>query len=97
MKRKGSAEPDVLVALLAGLWELVPWVKQWHNELDTEFGVGMGDYFEGFIDEEARALSLTTEAIGAWAPPKGRRKTKARKKTGGGASTGRSRRRKAST
>ena len=31
----------------------------------------MGDYFEGFIDEEARALSLFREAIRAWMPPGG--------------------------
>ena len=39
----------------------VPWLKQWHNELDPELGVRMGDYFEDFVDEEARALGLTLE------------------------------------
>ena len=38
----------------------------------------MGDYFEGFIDEEARALSLTREAIRAWAPPAGRARGRGR-------------------
>ena len=97
MKEQEGWSPERLVPLLGALLELLPWVKHWHNELDSEFGVGMGDYFEGFIDEEARALSLTTEAIRAWAPPKGRRKNSVRKKTGGGESTGRSRRRKTST
>ena len=97
MKEQEGWSPERLVPLLGALLELLPWVKHWHNELDSEFGVGMGDYFEGFIDEEARALSLTTEAIRAWAPPKGRRKNSARKKTGGGESAGRSRRRKTST
>ncbi len=32
----------------------------------------MGDYFEGLIDEEARALSLTRGTIRTWAPPTGR-------------------------
>ena len=58
--------------LLAALLELLPWVRQYHNAPDPEFDTGMGDYFEGFIDEEARALSLTHEAIRTWAPPAGR-------------------------
>lgn len=99
MKEQEGWSAERLTPLLGALLELLPWVKQWHNELNPEFGVGMGDYFEGFIDEEARALSLTTEAIGSWSPPKGRgrRKKSTRKKTGDGGSTGRSRRRKTST
>ena len=58
-----------LTPLLAALLELLPWVRQYHNVPDPESGTGMGDYFEGFINEEARALSLTREAIRAWAPP----------------------------
>ena len=61
-----------LTPLLAALLELLPWVRQYHNAPDPEFDTGMGDYFEGFIDEEARALSLTHEAVRAWAPPAGR-------------------------
>ena len=61
-----------LTPLLAALLELLPRVRQHHNAQDPEFDVGMGDYFEGFIDEEARVLSLTREAIRAWAPPEGR-------------------------
>ena len=61
-----------LTPLLAALLELLPWVRQYHNAPDPEFDTGMGDYFEGFIDEEARSLSLTQEAIRAWAPPAGR-------------------------
>ena len=60
-----------LTPLLAALLELLPWVRQYHNAPDPEFDTGMGDYFEGFIDEEARSLSLTHEAIRAWAPPAG--------------------------
>lgn len=68
-----------LVPLLTALLELLPWVRQYHKTPDPEFGTGMGDYFEGFIDEEARALSLTRDAIRTWTPPaiehrRGRRK-----------------------
>lgn len=65
----GEADPR-LVPLLAGLAELVPWLKQWHNEVDPEYNVPMGDYFEGFVNEEARRLGLTLDEVKAWAPVK---------------------------
>jgi hypothetical protein len=57
------------VPLLACLVELLPWLKQWHNEVDPEFGMRMGDYFEGFVQEEARKVGKTVEEIGKWVPP----------------------------
>ena len=72
MREREGWTAERLAPLLAALLELLPWVRQYHNATDPEFGIGMGDYFEGFIDEEARALSLTHESIRAWAPPEGR-------------------------
>jgi len=79
-ERLGGRDDPRLVPLLACLLELVPWLKQWHNAVDPEFGVPMGDYFEGFINEEARQLGKTIPEIKAWQPPqrpsgRGRRKT----------------------
>jgi hypothetical protein len=37
----------------------------------------MGDYFAGFVDEEARELRITPDQIRAWTPPatgRGRRR-----------------------
>ena len=68
-ERLGGRDDPRLVPLLACLIELLPWVKQWHNEIDPDFGVPMGDYFEGFLQEESRSLGLTLEAIKAWQPP----------------------------
>jgi hypothetical protein len=52
-----------LKILLAGLLDLLPWLKQWHNKLDPDYGMGLGDYFDGFLDEECRALGLTIDAV----------------------------------
>src|SRR5208337_3949781 len=71
-----------LVPLLACLIELLPWLKQWHNEVDPEFGVPMGDYFEGFIQEEARQLGKTVPEIKAWEPPE-RTRGRARRRANG--------------
>ena len=82
MREQDGWKAERLAPLLAALLELLPWVRQYHNAPDPEFDIGMGDYFEGFIDEEARALSLTSESIRYWKPAgdqsrrSGRRKTK---------------------
>jgi hypothetical protein len=56
-------------APLACLIELLPWLKQWHNEYNAEFGVAMGDYYEGFVQDEARQMGRTIEQVRAWQPP----------------------------
>jgi hypothetical protein len=68
-ERLGTRDDPRLVPLLACLIELLPWLKQWHNEVDAEFGMRMGDYFEGFVQEEARKLGLTLDTIKSWRPP----------------------------
>jgi hypothetical protein len=69
-ERLGGHDDPRLVPLLACLIELLPWLKQWHNDVDPEFGLPMGDYFEGFIQEEARQMGKTLAQIRAWEPPK---------------------------
>ncbi|MFP4585294.1 MAG: DUF7008 domain-containing protein, partial [Desulfococcaceae bacterium] len=71
----GSRDPRLEI-LLAGLLELLPWIKQWHNDLDPEFNLRMGDFFEDFIAEEARRLDKTTAEIAEWKPPKTKPKKK---------------------
>ena len=60
-----------LLPMLAGLLELIPWVKQWHNEPSAEYdGLRMGDYFAQFLDGELRLHALTTADLRAWRPAK---------------------------
>lgn len=68
-----------LMPMLAGLLELVPWLKQWHNEIDAETSLRMGDYFEGYVEEQARELGLTLHTLRAWTPPAAPRRTRARR------------------
>ena len=68
MKDSEGWEPARLQPLLAGLLELVPWLEQWHNELDPVFGERMGSYYKGFVSEEARALGFTLDDLRAWKP-----------------------------
>ena len=75
-ERLGGRDDPRLVPLQACLIELLPWLKQWHNEIDPEFGVPMGDYFEGFIQEEARQLGKTVPEIKAWEPQRTARRSR---------------------
>jgi hypothetical protein len=53
LQSTGAGQPKLLL-VLAGLNELLPWLKQWHNQLDPEFGLKMGDYYEEYVREEAK-------------------------------------------
>lgn len=63
MKETEGWEPVRLQPLLAGLLELVPWLEQWHNEIDPAYGERMGTYYRGFVNEEARALGFTLDDL----------------------------------
>ena len=68
MKETEGWEPSRLQPLLAGLLELVPWLEQWHNQLDPAYGERMGTYYKGFVTEEARELGFTLDDLRAWKP-----------------------------
>lgn len=51
-RQSEGAEPDELRPLIAGLAELVPWLKQWHNEPDPTYGQRLGDFYETFVAQQ---------------------------------------------
>jgi hypothetical protein len=69
MKESEGWEAARLQPLLAGLLELVPWLEQWHNEVDPVFGERMGAYYKSFVSEEARSHGFTLDDLRAWKPP----------------------------
>jgi hypothetical protein len=54
-----------LAPLLAGLKDLVPWLKQWHNEIDPAYGLRLGEFYEGFVRDETHTLGLSEAQIEA--------------------------------
>jgi hypothetical protein len=80
MKDQEGWQGERLTPLLAGILELLPWLKQWHNAYDPTAGSGLGDYYEGFLNEEARGVGLTLEQIRAWKPVAGPGATRLRRK-----------------
>jgi len=76
LDRKDSEgwEAEQLMPMLVALDELIPWLKQWHNEVDPEYGERMGDYYEGFLLEELRTLDIPRATLLSWMPPTATRK-----------------------
>lgn len=69
--RKDEAwTPDRLLPMLAGLEELLPWVRQWHaDERSPETGQLYHEYFDQVIDSEAAELGFSRAQLADWAPP----------------------------
>ncbi|RLS81620.1 MAG: BREX-2 system adenine-specific DNA-methyltransferase PglX, partial [Planctomycetota bacterium] len=79
-KREGW-DAKRLKPLLAGLDQLLPWIHQWHPEIDAEFGETAGQSFQTMLEHDAHELGLTMEDIRNWTPPEKVKKTpKGRKK-----------------
>jgi hypothetical protein len=69
-----------LVPLLAGLREVLPWVRQWHGEFHPAYGGSPAVVYAGFLADYQNRLRLTDEELAAWRAPKaarGRRKARA--------------------
>jgi hypothetical protein len=79
-KREGW-DAKRLTPLLAGLDQLLPWIHQWHPEIDPEFGETAGQSFQTMLEHDAHELGLTLQDIRNWTPPeKTKKTTKGRKK-----------------
>ena len=79
--RTGRVDGERLLPTLVGPLELVPRLKQWHNALDPQFQVRMGDYFESSLQEKARRHSVTFDQVRAWKPAEAPRRASRRRCT----------------
>lgn len=68
MKDNEGWDAARLQPLLAGLLDLVPWLEQWHNDINPVYGERMGHYYKGFVTEEARSHGFTLDDLRAWKP-----------------------------
>jgi hypothetical protein len=69
MRTEEGWEPARLTPILAGLLDLRPWLLQWHNDLDSETGVRLGEYFVQFAESQCQELGFSPEEVQAWQPP----------------------------
>lgn len=57
-----------VMPLLAGLAEVLPWVRQWHGGIDPRYGASPADIYSGFLDAQIAELQLTAEQLSGWCP-----------------------------
>ncbi|WP_446210117.1 BREX-2 system adenine-specific DNA-methyltransferase PglX [Micromonospora sp. IBSANI012] len=69
---------DRLLPLVAGLREILPWVRQWHGEFDPEWGASPADIYAGFLAETTNRLHLADDALTSWRPAKATRGRRAK-------------------
>ena len=79
VKNNEGWTPDRRIPLLTGILDLIPWLKQWHNDIHPEYRERMGDFFQQFVEDEARAMEMTLDQIREWTPP-AQSSTRGRKK-----------------
>jgi hypothetical protein len=80
-KREGW-DAKRLTPLLAGLQQLLPWIHQWHSEIDKDFGETAGKSYQSMLEQDAHELGLTLEDIRNWQPaekPRNTRNTRKKK------------------
>jgi N-6 DNA Methylase len=66
-------DTERLTPLLAGLLEVMPWVRQWHHELDQAFSQSPAEAYDTYLTSERESRNLTEDALRAWRPPQAQR------------------------
>jgi len=62
-----------LIPLIAGLAEVMPWVRQWHGNIDPAFGMSPADAYAGYLEEQQLRHGVTASDLTRWRPqPTGR-------------------------
>jgi hypothetical protein len=68
VKEQEGLSVDRLKPALAGLLDIIPWLKQWHNEPDPATGDRMGNSFASFLEAECQELGMTVDSLQEWTP-----------------------------
>lgn len=71
-------ETPKLIPMLAGLNELLPWVRQWHDQIDPEYGESVADTIADELTTRLAEYHLTVTELTKWEPER-IRKTRNRK------------------
>jgi hypothetical protein len=79
LQQRESTDQARLAPALAGLDEMLPWVHQWHPEVDDDLGMSTGDYLQGLLDAQLAQHGLTIAEVRAWQPPATVRRTRGRR------------------
>nr|WP_033255815.1 BREX-2 system adenine-specific DNA-methyltransferase PglX [Kitasatospora phosalacinea] len=59
---------EQLIPLLAGMVELLPWLKQWHGEFDAEWDGNPATDCQEWLEAQQREHGIAMDALLAWRP-----------------------------
>ncbi|SFA56411.1 hypothetical protein SAMN05444374_110134 [Rhodococcoides kroppenstedtii] len=57
-----------LTPLVAGIAELLPWVRQWHSGVDPTFSLDLADYLTAQLHEKSAAVDTAVDDLKRWRP-----------------------------
>jgi hypothetical protein len=60
--------PDQCWPLVVALAEQLPWLEQWHSEIDPRWGASPAQLYRGIVEQYAFAAGRTLADIGDWQP-----------------------------
>ncbi|MGW0356276.1 BREX-2 system adenine-specific DNA-methyltransferase PglX [Nocardia nova] len=63
-----SLSTEEITPFLAGLLELQPWLDQWHNDIDPDFGISPAEFLSGDRRERQAEHGLTDDDLRNWRP-----------------------------
>jgi hypothetical protein len=66
LQMQDNAAAERLTPLLAGVLELLPWVRQWQPEPDPATGQPLGDFLEQWLDGTLSGLGSTRDDLKSW-------------------------------
>ena len=58
----------------------MPWVRQWHNEIDPAFGASPAHEYDTYLTSQREKYGLTEDDLRAWTPPEVRRGRRRRRR-----------------
>ncbi len=71
---------EKLTPLIAGLAEVMPWVRQWHAGVDPDSGINIAEAYDTYLEDKRIKYGLSEEDLRTWAPPTaGQRRGRRRK------------------
>lgn len=68
LRESEGVEHKQLVPVVAGIAEVLPWVKQWHSGVDPTLGVDLYEYLNGQLQEKAQQVGVPVSELGRWRP-----------------------------
>lgn len=68
-EERSGVDPAQLLPLLVAIDEELPWVLQWHNDIDPDTDARLGDYFQSWLIDQLNRHRWTRQHLADWRPP----------------------------